>query len=476
MGVAMGDVTEVARSALRILAERARLSALVALPASWAAALRAAAALSPLAVLLLASLAWMTLPLFYPEEWKLTIADQFLRVATLATAVLLALVAAAKFLRREIPLLMPQPHRFLLLGIVIAEAATFLYLAATATPRGVEIMWDGKNYADAGLALAARGDLVVDGQPTHHTPPLYPVYLSLFFAVSPTFAAQQVAVAAIFLASMAVVFECTRRLYGASWALLACALVFAVPSFTFPTSRNYAEPLVLITFTAALFAVMRSFEPGKRRWIVAAGVFAGLLYLSKSALGWFFFLGIGMVVVWRIWYAGRGLVRDRWYLLAGLAALAAIVPWMIRNILLFWDGTPSGLASSWQTSAEFDRMWKFSVVGYPDRVVAALPTVAGLAALFLAPFALALSAPLRAAFRLAGREDIGALWMAIVIPVVVMVLVCSVIYVEEITWIKSWEWMNQRSFLHESRYLVIVLVPMVWISALATRLSAGGRR
>jgi hypothetical protein len=88
----------------------------------------------------------------------------------------------------------------------------------------------------------------------------------------------------------------------------------------------------------------------------------------------------------------------------------------------------------------------------------------------VAPFAFAMYAPLRRSLSLLRREDVGALWMAIVIPIVVTVMISTVIYVQEITWVWHYELMNPRSFYHQSRYLIIVIVPIVWLAALTSRL------
>ena len=64
--------------------------------------------------------------------------------------------------------------------------------------------------------------------------------------------------------------------------------------------------------------------------------------------------------------------------------------------------------------------------------------------------------------------------MAIVIPVVISILIATVIYIDEIRYIKDYHEMNIRAFYHTSRYLTLVLVPMVWAAAEAARAGKAG--
>ena len=72
---------------------------------------------------------------------------------------------------------------------------------------------------------------IVDGNYTHHFGPVYPLYLAAFYAFLPAHLGTQIAVEFIFVLAVLVVFFATKKMYGATPALVTTGLVATLPNF-----------------------------------------------------------------------------------------------------------------------------------------------------------------------------------------------------------------------------------------------------
>jgi hypothetical protein len=428
---------------------------------------------APSAVLLLFFTFCLAITVAWPEEATLAQPSRYLALCFLTALALLGLWALARTMGLPSPSFDLPRLRPFLAAIVLASIGVFTYLTATATQAGIDTMYDGAAYQQMGYSFVDSGEFKLWGAHSRHFPPLYPIYLSVFYKLDRTLLATKVAIEIIFLAAAATTFWCTRRLYSTDHALLACAAVLTMPAFLFPSSRNYGEPLVLLTFVLTIYGIMMSLKPGKRHYILLAGLCAGLGYLSKSSVGYFFIIA-GMVGLgWRYYYMRREVVKDRWYLLAIAVFLSVFAAWSYRNISLFWTGNPAGLLDAWQTSHWFREAAKQALFREPFAYAAAIVTLAGFGSLLLSIYFTAFRGPLRESLRLFRDETVSGLWIAVVIPLVLGVVISGVFYVEEArTWNASN--LNLRHFYNLSRYLFISLVPLVWLIAEVGRRRAGG--
>ena len=190
--------------------------------------------------------------------------------------------------------------------------------------------------------------------PSHHYPPVYPIYLTPFLAtLGFSTLAVQVGALAAGLALLAVFYRATACLFGRGKAQWFVALLALDPVLIVTTGTGYAENLVTLLFVLTIAAILRSLD--RPQWILAAGLAAGLAYLTKSSVGPFFLVAGLAGFAWRFRFARWAVLRDRTYLGAiGIFGLLAGA-WAARNLSLFWDGTMGGLMSAWQTSGYFSR-------------------------------------------------------------------------------------------------------------------------
>ncbi|MEA3202794.1 MAG: hypothetical protein QOI63_460, partial [Thermoplasmata archaeon] len=183
----------------------------------------------------------------------------------------------------------PLPWLLALLGLgVFLRVASYWWtpLAVDAFSYGVM----GESFLRHGTFTMPWGDVDTfrtAAVPSHHYPPLYPVYLAGFYKLL-GFSQSSTHVAAIVssLAALFVTWLCTRDLYGQRKALVVVAVVAVSPILVQNTGQGYSENLVLLLFVATLWAILKSLE--KPWYILPAGILAGLGYLTKSSMGYFF--------------------------------------------------------------------------------------------------------------------------------------------------------------------------------------------
>ncbi len=226
---------------------------------------------------------------------------------------------------------------------VSADAAEYAVLArAILQGRGMWLPWGEMWEMDAWTP-----------GPSHHYPPAYPAYLAPFLATmgfSPV--AVQLGAFVAGLALLGVYFVATRSLFGREKAMWFVALLSLDPILVTTTGTGYAENLVTLLFVVTVAAILKSLR--RPRWILVAGLAAGLAYLTKSSVGPFFLLAGLAGFAWRFRFVRWAVFKDRAYL-AAIGIFGALAGgWALRNLYWFWDGSPSGLLTAWQTS------WWFS--------------------------------------------------------------------------------------------------------------------
>jgi 4-amino-4-deoxy-L-arabinose transferase-like glycosyltransferase len=226
------------------------------------------------------------------------------------------------------------------------------------------------------------------GAPSHHYPPLYPAYLVPFLAVfefGPL--APQVASLTAGLVLLGTYHRLTARFFGPERAIWFTALLALDPVLLVTTGTGYAENLVTLLFVATIAAILMSLR--RPRWILVAGATAGLAYLTKSSVGPSFLVAGLAGFAWRFHFVRWRVFRDRAYL-AAIGLFGGIVgAWALRNVGVFWDGTPEGLLTAWQTSEWFARAFDEALAQPSDLLCilgARLPFYAGLLVLVAGPW------------------------------------------------------------------------------------------
>lgn len=120
------------------------------------------------------------------------------------------------------------------------------------------------------------------------------------------------------IASVALVYDLTRRVFGRAGGFIA-GLALATTPITVAISRhNNPDALLVLCCVAALWFAVRAFQDGRTRWLVASGLCVGLGFETKMAVA--LMVVPGIAVAW-LWLAPRGRLAALRQLLAGGVAL-----------------------------------------------------------------------------------------------------------------------------------------------------------
>jgi 4-amino-4-deoxy-L-arabinose transferase-like glycosyltransferase len=123
------------------------------------------------------------------------------------------------------------------------------------------------------------------------------------------------------VATVALVYDLTRRLWGRTAGFVA-GLVLALTPITVAISRhNNPDALLALCCVGALWCLVRALQDGRTRWIVLAGVCVGLGFETKMGAA---LLVVPAIVAAWLWVAPRGRLTAARQLLAGGAAMVVV--------------------------------------------------------------------------------------------------------------------------------------------------------
>jgi len=309
--------------------------------------------------------------------------------------------------------------------------------------------------------VAACGPIVELG-PSHHFAPALAVVESWFISLmGDTSLALVLPVLLLSWLTVFVVWWATRNLFGSDAGLLVAAAVsLEWTGALFGTWQGYSENLVIITFTLTMWAILKALSDD--RYLVLAGLFAGIGYLSKASIGWFFLLaGIGGLT-WRLWFRGRAVLRNGWYLSAIAVFAVPFVVWSFRNLTLFWDGTPADLFDAWQTSEVQARYVTYALQQPALLLTGLVGKLPIMLIVFVLPF-LPFLRDLGGSFRRLRDEETSGLWLSVALIFVLGWFFAGAFWVTEQT---SLMWADPV------RYLAPAQIPLLWLLVRDTNTAA----
>lgn len=243
------------------------------------------------------------------------------------------------------------------IGMAAIAAGVVLRLLV---PFMMDFRSDGDTYVAMGHAwmktqtfLMPYGDVTTwgptDAQYSNHYPPAYPFFLGVVFKLF-GYGLMQAKLAAVFvsLAALAAVYWTSRDLYGNVPAALVTGLLAVEPHLLWVTGAGFSENMVLLFFALTMWAIVKSLTDD--RFIVLAGLFAALAYLSRASVGYFFVVAGMGGLLWRLYHRGWAVLANVWYLLAIALFGGVVAAWATRNIMLFGSTAESitgGEALQW---------------------------------------------------------------------------------------------------------------------------------
>lgn len=356
------------------------------------------------------------------------------------------------------------------LAIIIIGTCMFTYLNFTATQINYEWMNDGLLYQQMGQSFLQNQEFIINGTYSHHFGPIYPIYLSIFYAFLPVHIGTQIAVEVSFILALLVVFFITRKMYGTTPAMVTTAIVATMPNYLFATSRNYAEPFVLALFTITMYFILESLKPQKQNRIILAGITAALGYLVKSSFGYFFIIAGICGFLWRFYYMHWDVFKSKNYLTAIVVFFTILGSWAARNLYHFWDGSLLNLFAAIQPS---DYMLKATTYTFTTNI-GGFFIESLIFALFLGFFILAygwlFADKLKPLIKRIREERVSCLLVSVMLALLIGLLITVMYFIYENSWMATFyvsyfPQQQVRYFLYNLvRYCFIALIPLSWLT------------
>lgn len=271
-------------------------------------------------------------------------------------ATLPALGAALLILWGATRLSAEDRHTSLLIGaaLLIGLAAR---LAALPLIEGVRFDGDPIAYGQLARALLAGDGLVTadiqygEGLRAHF-PPLYPLLLAGWWGLFGDAPLATLALAfALDIGLAAALYDIARRSGAPAAGRLAAVLVLLAPSLILgaPVPQKESLTVLLATLLIRQMLIWRGTPPEahQARHIALTGLWWGLVSLAQPSLALLAPL-VGLSFVPK-----RGLVRVlRFGVLAGLVALLVLLPWWVRNWLIFDRFVPFTTAAGYLVNVQ----------------------------------------------------------------------------------------------------------------------------
>ena len=338
-----------------------------------------------------------------------------------------------------------------------------------------DIISDGAIYVAYAEGMTRYGDIYLEwGQIwpfgvnhppdySHWFPPLFPAYLAVWiyiFGMSVTVI--RIANFVLSVATLYVIYWCTRDLYDRRKALILTAAMSFQPLLIMAAAHSLSENMVVITYVAAVWAILRGFRDG--RYLILGGFLAGLTYLSRSNVGYLFILIGAIGFTWRFYLDRWALFRNKYYIIAGLVFCSIFSMWTIRNIIHFGMG-------GWETNPIITEMF-VSAVNHPPTTALAFKYQIIASIIMFLPIGLFWLPELGVAFKRKREEYFGGLFLATGLPYIVTLIFMASCWVWAVKDIGLPPDMQPPAiWMAGVRYLVITNVPLLWIVFATVRFS-----
>jgi hypothetical protein len=243
--------------------------------------------------------------------------------------------------------------------IVLAVALVVRVAFFAATDYQAQSALDPSDYERHAVSIAA-GDgyppsIVADG-PSALRPPVYPVVIGGLYALTgdDRDAARLLQLLVLGLLTVVLVGAVARRLLGDRAGVAAMAIAAVYPPLLAYQSTLLSEALAVPLILAAVAAVLRFRDTGDRRWLLATGVLAGLVVLTR-------FNALVLVPVLALAAAARPRDWRGTAVVLGVAVLV-VAPWTIRNAVVLDAFVPVSTQSGYTLAGAYNDVSR----GNPD--------------------------------------------------------------------------------------------------------------
>ncbi len=231
-----------------------------------------------------------------------------------------------------------RPNKKIDLVLALVFALSFFVIGLQQVDRAVDLGWhDTGWYLKNAIQIHETGGLrgffshCFNGtyrEANQH--PLYLVLLSFFASRNLTFFTKAKLVSfSIGLLTLIMTYFLVLSLYGRAVAILSTLLLEFNSYFLRESSHVAAEILLVLASLLAWYFIIKGFE--KNKFWIAAGLFAGLAYLSKGSGIFFLFI----FVLSAFFIQGFSVLRNKYFYYFFLAFGLISLPLLWRNALVY---------------------------------------------------------------------------------------------------------------------------------------------
>lgn len=321
-----------------------------------------------------------------------------------------------------------------------------------------DVGFDANYYLTMGQSLLEHGEFYMPwGDPSnlngvpqfsHHISPLFPAWLSMFYALfGSSYAISQLASFIISALGLFVVYKATKDLYGGARALVATAIFALDFELIVETGKIYSENMTFLFFALTMWAIIRGVKDD--RYIVFAGLFAGLAYSVRSSLGYFFIVAGIAGFLWRFYYMRWAVFRNKWYILAIAVFLCFVGGWGLRNLYHF--GWPN-----WETSVAIQTTL-LGALSQPVQYLTLVVLLVPFFVLILLMYGAYMLPELKSSVRHVRDEQVSGLWLAVFLVPFIALFVSGALSLSETQRGVPLFWRDRV------RYIFYAFLPLVWL-------------
>lgn len=170
-------------------------------------------------------------------------------------------------------------------------------------------------------------------------PPLFPfLWGCVYNLTGGSYVPIRIAFSILGAATVALAYLAGREMTGSRLTALLAGLACAVyPPLVWHSVHLMTEPMFIFLQTFCIFALFRLRATGRARWVIAAGLAAGLGILTRSVL-----IGFApLIALWIVWMGGWK--KRAWAnaIAFGVVVMIVMSPWIIRNYRVFHRFVPT---------------------------------------------------------------------------------------------------------------------------------------
>lgn len=183
--------------------------------------------------------------------------------------------------------------------------------------------------------ISGRG-YSVEGQASRHFSPLLP---TLYLPFTSIFGFNPNAIHVfqmILLPFLILVAYYVGALYSRKVAVITAFLTAFDPIIYGSMAYGLSEALVVIFLLMSFYFIVKGTK--NTYYLSGSAIFSVLLYLTKASTGYLILCAVIVGFIWRLYYDGKSVFKDKGYIIAGAIFIFIFALWSMRNLIVL--GTP----------------------------------------------------------------------------------------------------------------------------------------